>query len=159
MNFGKRGKGPFMTDVDEMLLLGGQESADWPRGWPPRRLRLAPEPGGEPDAGVVLDTAGETLWGVLQQLRCEGFTAEFGIDDDGLLCCRICGVCTGPRAGHVRALRLVNQASGRHVVRVVLALGCQACASRGTAVIKCDGVTMPASPQEEATTTIDRSSS
>jgi len=154
-----------MTDVDEMLLLGGHEPADWPRGWPPRHvgvspgLRLAPEPDEEPDAGVVLDAGGETLVEVLQQLHCEGFTAEFGIDDDGLLCCRLCGVCTGPRAGHVRALRLVNQASGRHVVHVVLALGCQACTSRGTAVIECDGETMPANPQEEATTTADRSSS
>ena len=52
-----------------------------------------------------------TIVEVLADLAQRGFTADFTVDDDGLLCCRVCGVCVSPAAADMRSLRRLEGAS------------------------------------------------
>ena len=77
-----------------------------------------------------------TIVEVLADFAQRGFTADFTVDDDGLLCCRVCGVCVSPAAADVRSLRRLEGASDPGDMAAVLAVRCVACGSQGTAVVR-----------------------
>ena len=63
-----------------------------------------------------------------------GFTTRFHRTDDGLLCCRTCGVCHEPEA-----LVVVDPGiRGTDEGVVVMPLVCPCCRERGTAVVPAD---------------------
>ena len=67
---------------------------------------------------------------VLEQLSERGYVGRFSVDSDGLLCCGVCGTCTGGRDASLDGIRMfVNEDNGPTLV--VIAVRCRACGSRG----------------------------
>jgi hypothetical protein len=60
-----------------------------------------------------------------------GFTSRFHRTDDGLLCCRTCGVCHEPERLVVAGAGVRGTDEGA----VVMPLVCPCCRERGTAVV------------------------
>ena len=110
-----------MSNVDDLLL------GDEPVEWAPRAVGPPPTPGVPQDV---------TLVDVLAELAGQGYTAEFCVDADGSLCCRVCGTCAGSGAAQVQWFRRVEGASDPGDMAAVLAVRCGACTSRGTAVVR-----------------------
>jgi hypothetical protein len=67
----------------------------------------------------------------LLQLEQLGFTSRFHRTDDGLLCCRTCGVCHEPE----RLVVADAGVRGTDEAVVVMPLVCPCCRERGTAIV------------------------
>src|SRR5688500_1145540 len=84
-------------------------------------------------AGVPQDV---TLVEALGELAQQGYKTEFTVDADGLLCCRVCGICVAAEAAELQSFRRLEGASDPGDMAAVLAVRCGACTSRGTAVVR-----------------------
>jgi hypothetical protein len=89
--------------------------------------------GDQPEPGVAKDV---TLLEVLAAFAADGFTDDFLVDDDGWLCCRVCGTCVPPDRAAVEGTRRVEGASDPADMAAVLACRCDACGSRGTVIVR-----------------------
>jgi hypothetical protein len=73
---------------------------------------------------------------VLAALQQEGYGGDVLVDDDGALCCRACGTCVPADHVVIDQLRRLEGASDPADMAAVLALRCEACSERGTAVVR-----------------------
>jgi hypothetical protein len=80
--------------------------------------------------------ADSTLVEILDELRANGFTEEFRVDDEGSVCCRVCGHCQPAGSVDLEGLRRVEGASDPGDMAAVLALSCPNCGRHGTAVVR-----------------------
>ncbi len=75
-----------------------------------------------------------TVEGAVFELERLGFTSRFHRTEDGLLCCRTCGVCHEPE----RLLVADPGVRGTDEDVVVMPLVCPCCRERGTVVVPAD---------------------
>ncbi len=73
----------------------------------------------------------DSVEGAVLELEHLGFTSRFHRTDDGLLCCRTCGVCHDPNGLGVAEAGIRGTAEDV----VVMPLVCPCCRERGTAVV------------------------
>jgi hypothetical protein len=80
---------------------------------------------------ALITPRSDSVEGAIIELEQLGFTSRFHRTDDGLLCCRTCGVCHDPE------VLLVAEPGVRGTDQevVVMPLVCPCCRERGTAVI------------------------
>ena len=69
--------------------------------------------------------------GAVLELERLGFTSRFHRTDDGLLCCRTCGVCHDPE----HLVVADEGVRGTDAGVVVMPLVCPCCRQRGTAIV------------------------
>ena len=80
---------------------------------------------------TVMRPRSDSVEGAILELQQLGYTSRFHRTDDGLLCCRTCGVCHEPE-------RLVVADAGLRGTAddvVVMPLVCPCCRERGMAVV------------------------
>ncbi|MDP1819697.1 MAG: hypothetical protein Q8K58_07345 [Acidimicrobiales bacterium] len=73
---------------------------------------------------------------VLNDLRTLGFTEDVLVSDEGELCCRVCGHCTGAPEMDLMELRRLEGASDPADMAAVLGLRCAECGALGTAIVR-----------------------
>jgi hypothetical protein len=73
----------------------------------------------------------DSVRGAILELGRLGYTSRFHHTEDGLLCCRTCGVCHEPDGLVVADAGIRGTAEGM----LVMPLECPCCRERGTAVV------------------------
>lgn len=84
-------------------------------------------------AGVPGDVS---LVDVLDRLADAGYDTDFFVQDDGHVCCGRCRTCQPPASLALDGVRRLEGASDPADMAAVLALRCESCGSRGTAVVR-----------------------
>lgn len=77
-----------------------------------------------------------TLVDVLRTLSEAGYDTDFFVQDDGNVCCGRCRACQPPEGLALDGVRRLEGASDPADMAAVLAVRCDACGSRGTAVVR-----------------------
>jgi hypothetical protein len=94
----------------------------------------APGPPG-PGAAARAPSDRTTLLEVLASYEAEGYTADFGVTEDGRIRCGVCHHEVEPEGLDLTSLRRLEGASDPDDMQAVLALACPDCGARGTAVV------------------------
>ena len=87
-----------------------------------------------PIAGAPSDNT--TLVAILQRMAADGYAGDVFITDDGLLRCGACRHTMAPYDMEVHAIRRLEGASDPADMAAVLALVCERCGAKGTAVVR-----------------------
>lgn len=128
------------------MRLSWTGAGRWPGGGPP-----LPDPGWPtlPRAGLVAEALGYdatmdpeeasdgvTLTEVLDGLEEEGYSASFGVDDEGATTCRACRSVMRPETLDIDGLRRLEGASDPADMAAVLAVRCHGCGALGAIVVR-----------------------
>lgn len=87
----------------------------------------------EPVPGAPSDNT--TAVSEIDDLRQQGYGADFGVREGGVVCCPSCGHCAQPEDLEVDVFRRLEGASDPDDMSAILALTCRECGTKGIIMV------------------------